>query len=116
MTAKITSPDLFPIYVRQRSSQGPYKVGYIDSCGELVIEPKFDMGGRFSDGLAPIAIGGKWGFTDAGGNVVIPTRFQNCMEFSEGRAVVIVRRKFGYVDKMGQILIPPQYDSASAFS
>jgi len=36
------------------------KVGYIDLQGNVVIAPKFEYGGRFSEGLAQAELDGKW--------------------------------------------------------
>ncbi|MHC4200683.1 MAG: WG repeat-containing protein, partial [Planctomycetota bacterium] len=70
--------------------------GYIDSTGKVVIEPRFDKGRCFTEGLACVNIGGlaanmvSWGERYRGG-------------------------KWGYVDKTGQIVIRPQFDIAESF-
>ncbi|NNE78146.1 MAG: WG repeat-containing protein, partial [Pricia sp.] len=38
------------------------KIGFVNSKGEWVLEPKFDKARAFSHGLAPVADGKKWGY------------------------------------------------------
>ena len=45
---------LFPIFVRQGRSRTRYKVGYIDQPGHVVIDPIFEEGTRFYEGLASV--------------------------------------------------------------
>jgi hypothetical protein len=49
---------------------GSGKNGYIDKAGKVVIEPRFDVVGEFSEGLAVVSIGGKWGYIDKTGKYV----------------------------------------------
>jgi len=37
------------------------KWGYIDINGKIVIEPKFDHGGGYSEGVATVEVKNKWG-------------------------------------------------------
>ena len=80
------STGLFPI--RQNG-----KRGYIDKTGKIVINPEFDDGGSFSEGLAWVNIGGK--LNEHGG---------------------VKGGKYGYIDKTGNIVINPQFDVAGDFS
>ena len=40
------------------------KVGFIDSTGKIIIEPKFNNALEFSEGLASARITGKYGYID----------------------------------------------------
>ena len=65
--------------------------GYIDTTGEMMIEPGFDNVGNFSEGLAAARINFKHGFIDRKGEWVIEPRFDWAWDFSEGLAAVMVR-------------------------
>jgi hypothetical protein len=52
---------LFPIFVRKGRSRTRFKVGYIDKQGRVAIEPLFDGGARFHDGLAAVNAKGSLG-------------------------------------------------------
>src|SRR6185369_4222873 len=63
------------------------KIGYIDRTGNIVIQPQFDAGRDFSEGLAAIGkiaertVGGvrtpelRWGFINERGQIVISAKF-----------------------------------------
>ncbi|EAK1349894.1 WG repeat-containing protein, partial [Campylobacter coli] len=53
------------------------KWGFIDKSGKIVIEPKFDGVGNFSEGLAGVELNGKWGFIDKSGKIVIEPKFDD---------------------------------------
>ncbi len=82
---------------------------------EFVIEPRFTHAGPFSEGLAAVAIYGKWGFIDKEGKCVIPYRYEYTGRFSEGLAVVKLNGKYGYVDKAGKLAILCKFDMAEEF-
>ncbi|MDE7413690.1 MAG: WG repeat-containing protein, partial [Muribaculaceae bacterium] len=56
----------------------------------------------FSDGLAPVKIGGKKGFIDKSGELVIPAKYDDAWNFSDGLALVKIGGKWGYIDKSGR--------------
>ena len=60
------------------------KFGYMDQTGRMVIHPRFDGVGEFSEGLAHVLIGGKTGYIDESGKMVIPPQFDLATGFSEG--------------------------------
>jgi hypothetical protein len=109
------------------------KWGYVAPYGSLIIEPQFEFGRSFSEGLAEINVGGKlsasgdsngevcgieggkWGYIDKTGEVVIQPQFDETSRFSEGLAAVAMLDKWGYIDKTGKIVIAP-FDRAGTFS
>ncbi len=110
---------------------------YLDRTGKKIATPA-DYGPKsnsFSEGLAPISLGGKWGFMDRTGRLSIAPQFEDAENFSEGLAPVKVRRTdtvwcpadasgnrsgstmmYGYVDKTGKLVIPAVFNSAEPFS
>ncbi len=102
------------------------KIGFIDSSGKLVIEPKFDsftgkIIGSFKDDLNYVYLDGKIGFIDKTGNFVIKPIFDgdatlNATPFSENLATIRQNGKYGFIDKTGEIKIVPQFETVSPFS
>ncbi|HET8540318.1 MAG TPA: WG repeat-containing protein [Anaeromyxobacter sp.] len=114
--AKVPAPGpLFPVLERG-------KWGYIDRTGRVVISPRFDAAGRFSDGLAPVALGDRKGWADATGELVLVPEYAPAeagalhRRFSDGLAVVRDGTKLGYVDRRGRLAIPARFHSAEDFS
>ncbi|MDE7344530.1 MAG: WG repeat-containing protein, partial [Alistipes sp.] len=99
------------------------KWGFLDYEGNVAIPFGFVDAHSFQDGVAAVAVEGKyypkWGFIDARGNTVVPFRYYEVNNFREGLAVVgrvidgVVR--YGFIDSDGNELIPPQYASARDF-
>ena len=75
--------------------------GYIDTSGNIVIQPQYTDAGMFSEGLACVVKGGKWGYIDTEGNEVIPFIYDNANLFSNGLAEVSLNGKIGFIDKTG---------------
>lgn len=90
--------------------------GFIDTNGRMAIEPKYDFAYDFSEGVAPVEVGGSYVFIDKTENVVIPGPFQRASPFSEGLALVRLNDKFGFIDRLGDFVIAPQFDCASSFA
>ena len=90
--------------------------GYIDTTGNMVIEPRFDDAYSFSGGLAPVMQGGYWGFIDKSGNVVVPFQYDWAYELKDGMALVEKDGLYGYVNAEGKEAIPPQFEDADDFS
>ena len=64
------------------------KGGYIDSAGDMIIEPQYDNVGIFSEGLAAVKVNEKWGYIDKSGNMFIAFQYADAGYFSEGLAPV----------------------------
>jgi hypothetical protein len=96
------------------------KYALIDKTGTVLSKERFDSVGDFSEGLAPVRIGGYWGFVDAQGTVVIQPRFQQATSFSDGLAMItfnsIAKPEYGFINHDGVIVIPPQFAAAESFS
>jgi WG containing repeat len=122
----ISSEGLKPV----RSADG--KWGYIEPKQTYAIKPQFDDAKRFSEGLAPAALGKKFGYIDATGRFVIEPQFVFAEPFSEGRALVFpdwglnffghaegytLFVRAGYIDHTGKMVIKDRFvENAHSFS
>ncbi len=94
----------------------PYGGGFCDRNKRIVIKPRFDRVGRFSEGLARVKLNGKWGFIDKTGREVIPQKYDDAWDFNEGMAAVNLNRKWGFVNASGQEVAALRYDVVHNFS
>ena len=62
-------------------------IGYINTSGNFVIEPKYYWAGEFKQGLAVVNYNDSVGVIDKNGNEIIKPKFLNLNNFSEGLAV-----------------------------
>ena len=104
-----------------------YKVGdyipFMDEEGlwgymqynEPVIDAKWDFAGPFFEGLAAVALNGKYGYIDKDGKCVIPYRYEFAGEFHDGLAAACQNGKYGFVDKSGRSAIPYKFEDAGQF-
>ena len=107
--------DLYPVFVNG-------KWGYIDKEGNMIIEPKFDGGFEFSDGLAEfISQDGKYGYINKKGEVVIEPTFYYGGGFEDGIAPVFLElnefrdKPYSYIDKTGQVVVNTNYLYVTSF-
>lgn len=101
--------------------QEEYFCGFIDSDGNVVIPPKYEVAEDFSEGLALVAEygwGSAYGFINTRGEVVIPPLDGITVwgAFHEGLCVVEVDGKRGYINKTGAMAIAPQFKVAYDFN
>lgn len=87
--------------------------GYIDTKGNMVLEPQFSYACQFADGMARVVVGKKWGIIDKTGKFLVEAKYQDLCEFKEGLARVQIGGKYGYIDQIGQAVIEPVYKDAS---
>ncbi|HKR01439.1 MAG TPA: WG repeat-containing protein [Pyrinomonadaceae bacterium] len=105
--------DLSPFSEGLATFRKDYKEGFVNQSGKVVIAPRFDFAGYFSEGLAPVNIkrgesyDGGWGYINARGETVIKSKFDWAWEFSEGRALVAMGDRVGYVDRAGRYIWEP---------
>jgi WG containing repeat len=102
--------------------RGNGKLGYMDLDGRIAIEPRYDAGGAFGEGLAPVQLNGRWLFIDKSGLTVakLPEEITFAEPLSDGLSLVTAEtgqatRKFGYVDKEGKWAVKPTWDEAQPF-
>lgn len=104
------------------------KWGFIDSLGQWVVYPKYDLVGSFSEGLAWVCVSCpenqeslkktscKCGFINQKGKEVIPLKYESAGDFSEGFAVVERNGKYGYINRKGVEIVRPILTLAKKFS
>jgi hypothetical protein len=96
------------------------KWGYVDRTGQIVIPPRFDLAGRFSEGLAPVKLGQTLGYVDRTGEIVLVPEYAPTatlyLPFSSGLAPVRAGDLYGYIDRSGKLAIPARYIGAEEFS
>lgn len=93
-------------------------VGFIDTLGNIILQPKYHNFKEFSEGLIAVAKDWKeWGFMDKKGNLAIKTKFLDVENFKDGLALVQdTSYKYGWIDKQGNWVIEPKFVIASDFS
>ncbi len=101
-----------------------YLFGYVNTSGDIAIQPGYFLAYDFSEGLATVANDeGKCGFINKSGELVIPFQFDHSPDgtylyegFSNGLAAVCINDKFGFVNSAGEFVIDAVYDYAGRFS
>ena len=76
--------------------------GFIDRSGKLVVPPKYDSVGEFSEGRARVYVGNKAGYIDHTGKMVIEPKYDNAEEFDQGHAVVRDEQGYAIIDRDGK--------------
>jgi hypothetical protein len=102
------------------------KFGYIDSSGQIVIQPTvlpfFREAGEFHEGLLEVSEEHGYRYLDLSGKVVFRSDVGSAFDFSEGLAPADRYngypdvQKWGFIDRAGRFAIPPQYHSVDPFS
>ena len=88
----------------------------IKSTNEIIISPKYDAVGHFSERLTWVKLNGKCGYIDKTGKEITPCKYEFVWDFSDGLAIVGLNGKRGYIDKTGKEIIPLIYNYAGVFS
>jgi len=91
------------------------KWGYINSDGQIVIEPQFNNAGYFHNGIAKVSFRNKDGFIDKTGQLLFGRKFDSARDFSDGLAPVQIEGKWGYINNKGEVAINPQFEGAESF-
>ena len=91
--------------------------GLVSRDGEVLIEPRFSVINGFNEnGIARVAISGRWGFIRADGSVIAEPQFDRSWhDFSEGACAVKKDGLYGFIDENGDWLIEPSYADAGDF-
>lgn len=88
--------------------------GYLDKIGgDIVVERTFEDAGRFSEGLAPVSVSGRYGYIKASGEIAISPRFDAVGPFIDGVAEVAIAGKAGVIDRSGNFVLEPYFGRAA---
>lgn len=103
-----TTP-LYPVRVKGA-------IGFINSEGTMVIEPKFERGLQFTEGLGAVMdSAGRWGYIDETGKMIIAPQYTVALPFSEGMASVRVGDLFGVINRKGELVVAPRFAGIGQF-
>ncbi|MGE5479306.1 MAG: WG repeat-containing protein [Chloroflexota bacterium] len=94
-----------------------YYYGFVNTSGEIAVEPHYLDISNFSEGLAFVMNKSERGYIDKKGKFVLPMPFGFGRKFSEGFASYADSAgRSGYIDKTGKSRIPFKFDEANEFS
>jgi hypothetical protein len=92
------------------------KWGYKNIKGETIIQPQFERGGRFVNGLLVVEKNGKYGFVDKTGKWVVEPIYDDVNPFYEdGFARAKKDGKYGLIDKTGKVWLEIQHNRLTDF-
>ncbi len=92
------------------------KVGYINSKGKVIIEPKYHSGYDFSDGVAAVRENGLYGFIDTSGNYILEPKYDGATHFHNGYSYVFVNGEPQIINKKGESDINPVFSGLTFIS
>ena len=73
-----------------------------------MIPARYETAWQFADGLAAVAVDGRWGYVDSAGAEVIPLNYIWASTFSDGLArVQIATNNFAVIDTTGNVVLGP---------
>lgn len=97
------------------------KWGFINTLGQITIQPEFEAAFNFSEGLSLVFKNEKYGFITPNGDWQISPQFESASDFHDGRARVAKgvwdrEEMVGFCDRQGKIVIPFEFEDAKDFS
>lgn len=84
--------------------------GYIDSAGEVIVEPQFFSAQRFSEGLGAVRQDGFYGYVDLEGKISIKQQYDYAEPFRDGIALVYSEGKRSIISRKGETIVPACFD------
>ena len=78
------------------------KWGFINTAGEVVVEPQYEECHDYLNGYAAVKVNGKWGFIDTKHNLIISPEFDEVEDFKNGLAIVTRNGKCGVITTTGK--------------
>ena len=81
------------------------KWGFVNSNGEIVINPEYDYVFNFSEGIAAVSLRGKLGFIDMTGTFIVPCEYSKVeSHFKNGEGELVKGDKIYVFDRTGKIV------------
>lgn len=78
--------------------------GFVNSHGEMVIDPVYDYAESFHEGRAVVGRDEKYGFIDERGEIVVPLKYEACGSFRSGVGWGRLGQKKVFFDPDGNVL------------
>ena len=97
-------------------SKYPWKYGFVNSEGQVIIPPMYENIMCFNEGLAAVKKDGLWGFINKNNEVVIPFEYEGVNYFKEDLAAVKFNGHWGFINKNNEVVIPFEYDDDSLYN
>ncbi len=113
-TKSVKANDLYPISVQ---TDGKVRYGYINNTGKMVIQPTYESGENFSEGLAVVYNNNKNQVINQKGEIIFETEGW-IQGFHDGLASYSDSKsdyKQGYINTKGKVVIKPQFTFAGDF-
>ncbi len=101
-----------------QTGDGKLLYGYIDTAGNVVVEPKYEYANSFNQGLAVAkTVNDGYVLLDTGGNEISSFNYNYLGNYSEGLLAFQEKQdgKYGYINKNGNVVIKPQFTMAQDF-
>lgn len=92
------------------------KYGFLDKKGNIVIEPRYEDAGLFSEGIAIVDAALYKLAIDVDGRTLFRANCEWIGNFSDGVARFSNSNRYGYMDRAGNVIIAPQFAWADDFS
>lgn len=94
--------------------------GYIDTLGNMAVQPQFTFAKDFVNQVGIVLSGDKWGMVDSKGKQLLPCRYDE-LGFLENTGNKVLRvfkkeEKYGLIDTLGQLAVGVHYESIGSFS
>ncbi|MCB0636602.1 MAG: WG repeat-containing protein, partial [Lewinella sp.] len=94
--------------------------GYLDTCGQVVINPTFTFAQDMVNDAGIVACGDKWGMVHRDGQMLIPCQYDGIafLENTGNRMVrvYIERPQYGLIDTLGQLTVSAIYEELGHFA
>lgn len=92
------------------------RYGFRDMDERVVIAPKFEDAGPFSEGVSAVKLNGKYGYILPIGDLALGWFEEFCGDFANGLAPLKKGGKAGYINRKGEMVIEHQWDYAGVFA
>lgn len=79
----------------------PGRCGYINKDNDFIVDPIYDWGGCFSEGITFVRIADRYGYIDKNGAVIVEPQYECASDYSCGFASVYDGEEWHYLDRNG---------------
>jgi hypothetical protein len=98
----LPAESLYPVVEKERW-------GYMNRQGQIIIKPRFEQAGNFSEGLATVRTNGQYGYINTSGKIVIKQSLDFAYAFRNGYALVYKNSIPQIIRKNGQPVFKNMY-------